>query len=57
MPGSPVLHFFLEFVQILILECILNKCGYVIYNLNAHFSFFFFLVMLLLAVDFIFILD
>ena len=57
MPGSPVLHFFLEFVQILILECILNKCGYVIYNLNAHFSFFFFLVMLLLAVYFIFILD
>ena len=57
MPGSPVLHFFLEFVQILILEYILNKCGYVIYNLNAHFSFFFFLVMLLLAVDFIFILD
>ena len=29
----------------LILEYILNKCGYVIYHFNAHFSFYVFLLM------------
>ena len=29
----------------LILEYILNKCGYTIHNCNVHFSFYFFLLM------------
>ena len=41
----------------LILEYILNKCGYVIYHSNALFSIYAFLIDLLLAIYFIFILD
>ena len=35
----------------------LNKCGYVIYHFNAHFSLYAFASDVLLAVYFIFILD
>ena len=43
----------------LILRYIQNKCSYVVYHLNVHFSLFFFflLLMTLLAVYFIFTLD
>ena len=41
----------------LILEHILNKCGYVIHHFNVHFSLYVFLLMTLLAAYFIFILD
>ena len=41
----------------LILEYILNTCGYSIHNFNTHFLLFFLGNDLLLAVCFIFILD
>ena len=41
----------------LILENILNKCGYVTHHCNVHFSLYIFLLMTLFAVYFIFILD
>ena len=50
-------HGFCVAICHLILEHIINKCGYVIYHFNVHFSLYVFLLMTLLTVYFIFILD